>query len=273
MTKLKNLLIRTLSGAVFVALIVGSLLWCPQAFAALMLLCMVVSMHEFYNISRALGIKPQYGLGMVIAVAVFMAGFGYAYLSRACPTCVGFSLLAIIPLCMLVFFVELFRKNAAPFTNIAYTLLGVIYVALPFSLMSMVYEADTHLMLCFFILLWANDTFAYLFGIAFGRHKLFPSISPKKSWEGYVGGILSVVVCAYFLHCAFEDIPLVHMVSVGVIVSVTAVLADLVESMLKRSAGVKDSGKIMPGHGGLLDRFDAALLSLPLVFVYVMIFM
>lgn len=272
MAKLKNLLVRALSGAVFVALIVGSLLWCPQAFAALMLLCMVVSMHEFYGISRALGIKPQYGLGMTTAVLMFAAGYAFAF-GLCCPHSDMYLLLTLIPLFMLVFFVELFRKKAAPFTNIAYTLLSLIYVALPFALINVVYAADAHLMLCFFILLWANDTFAYLFGITFGRHKLFPSISPKKSWEGYVGGILSVVVCAYFLHRAFEDIPLIHMVSVGVIVSVTAVLADLVESMLKRSAGVKDSGKIMPGHGGLLDRFDAALLSLPLVFVYVMIFM
>lgn len=273
MAKLKNLLVRTFSGAVFVAMVVGSLLWCGQAFAAVMLFCMAASMHEFFGISRALGVKPQYGLGMAIAVVMFAAGYFSAFFSTACPDCAAFALLGLIPLLMLVFFAELFRKKSAPFTNIAYTLLSVIYVALPFSLMSLVYAADAHLMLCFFILLWANDSFAYLFGIALGRHKLFPSISPKKSWEGYIGGILSVVIFSYLLHCAFDEIAWVHMVSVGVIISVTAVLADLVESMLKRSAGIKDSGKIMPGHGGLLDRFDAALLSLPLVFVYVMVFM
>ncbi|MDR2937877.1 MAG: phosphatidate cytidylyltransferase [Prevotellaceae bacterium] len=272
MTKLKNLLLRALSGAVFVAVVVGSLLCCERAFAAVMLLCMVVSMHEFFGISRALGVKPQYGLGMTIAVVMFAAGYIIAFEK------VDFFneqnlIFAPIPLCMLVFFVELFRKNAQPFTNIAYTLLSLMYVAFPFALMSAVYSANAEIMLCFFILLWANDTFAYLFGITLGRHKLFPSISPKKSWEGYVGGIISVVVCSCFLHRAFNDIAMVHMVAVGVIISVTAVLADLVESMLKRSAGVKDSGKIMPGHGGLLDRFDAALLSLPLVFVYVMVFM
>jgi len=269
--KLRELLIRTISGAVYVTLIIGSLCLSPLAFALVMLFSMVVSVHEFYAISRKLSVKPQYALGMAIAVLLFVASYADSFsLSK------DFSALyyALIPLATLVFFIELYRKNTASFTNIAYTMLGVIYVALPFSFMSSVCNVGgTHLMFCFFILLWTNDTFAYIFGVLLGRHKIFPIISPKKSWEGYIGGIVSVVVCSYFLHRAFDDIALVHMVSVGVIVSVTAVLADLVESMFKRGAGVKDSGKIMPGHGGLLDRFDAALLSLPLVYAYVMVFM
>ena len=269
--KLKELLIRGISGAVYIALIIGSLWWCSLAFALVMLFAMVVSVHEFYAISRKLSIKPQYALGMAMAVLLFTASYTDSFgLSE------DFRMLyyALIPFATLVFFIELYRKSSSPFNNIAYTMLGVIYVALPFSFMSWVCSVGgMHLMFCFFILLWTNDTFAYLFGVTLGRHKIFPIISPKKSWEGYIGGILSVVVCAYFLHRSFSDVALVHMVSVGVIISVTAVLADLVESMFKRSAGVKDSGKIMPGHGGLLDRFDAALLSLPLVYAYVMVFM
>ena len=269
--KLKELLIRGLSGLVYIAVIIGSLLWCPLAFALVMLFAMVVSVHEFYAISRKQSVKPQYALGMATAVLLFTAGSSDAFCLSESYHVLYY---ALIPLGTLVFFIELYRKSSASFTNIAYTMLGVVYVALPFSFMGSVYSAGgMHLMLCFFILLWTNDTFAYLFGVTLGRHKIFPIISPKKSWEGYIGGILSVVVCAYFLHRAFSDVALVHMVSVGVIVSVTAVLADLVESMFKRSAGVKDSGKIMPGHGGLLDRFDAALLSLPLVYAYVMVFM
>ncbi len=272
--KWKNLITRTLSGVVYVALVIGSLLWCAEAFAAVMAFAMMVCMHEFYSISRTLGVKPQYVLGMVSAAVMFAACYVLFFFGLSGINTCAKLVFTLIPLFTLVFFVELFRKSAAPFTNIAYTVLGIMYVAFPFSLMNGVYSVGgMHLMLSFFILLWANDTFAYLFGITLGKHKLFPSISPKKSWEGYVGGILSVVVFSYILHRAFEDIPLVHMVVVGVIISVTAVLADLVESMLKRSAGVKDSGNIMPGHGGLLDRFDAALLSLPLVFAYIMMFM
>jgi phosphatidate cytidylyltransferase len=251
----------------------GSLYLCPQAFACVMALAMVVSMHEFYGIAAKIGVKPQRIAGLLCGIAVFaacyagsfgLAGTSYNHIFFYLP----------IPLAVFMFFAELFRKKSLPFTNIAYTLLGVIYVALPFSLTSFVYKvAGVNAVCSFFVLLWANDTFAYLFGIAFGKHKMFPSISPKKSWEGYIGGILSVVAAAWALHYLFGDMELIHTVAFGVIISATAVLADLVESMLKRSANVKDSGAIMPGHGGLLDRFDAALLSLPLVFAYMQMFM
>ncbi|MDR3366057.1 MAG: phosphatidate cytidylyltransferase [Prevotellaceae bacterium] len=271
--KLSNLFIRLLSGAVYVALVLGSLYLCPQVFVGVMAVAMVVSMHEFYGIAAKTEVKPQRLAGVLCGVAVFAACYAGSF-GLAGEACNRVFFYLPIPLAVFVFFAELFRKESMPFTNIAYTLLGVLYVALPFSLVSFVYKAGGANAMCsFFVLLWANDSFAYLFGVAFGRHKLFPSISPKKSWEGYVGGIISVVAAAWVLHWLFGDVALVHTVSFGVIISVTAVLADLVESMFKRSAGVKDSGAIMPGHGGLLDRFDAVLLSLPLVFTYVQLFM
>jgi phosphatidate cytidylyltransferase len=245
----------------------------PQAFAGVMVFAVIVAMHEFYGVAAKIGVKPQRVAGLLCGVAVFAACYAGSFGLTDDPYSRIFFYLPI-PLAVFVFYAELFRKKNMPFTNIAYTLLGVIYVALPLSLTSFVYEAAGVSAMCsFFILLWTNDTFAYLSGVAFGRHKMFPSISPKKSWEGYVGGILSVAAAAWALHRLFGDVALVHMVSFGVIISATAVLADLVESMFKRSAGVKDSGAIMPGHGGLLDRFDAALLSLPLVFTYVQLFM
>ncbi|MDR0688407.1 MAG: phosphatidate cytidylyltransferase [Prevotellaceae bacterium] len=271
--KLNNLLTRILSGTAYVMLMLGSLYLCPQAFAGVMVFAMVVAMHEFYGIAAKTGVKPQRIAGLLCGVAVFAACYAGSFgLLDEAYNRIFFYL--PVPLAVFVFYAELFRKKNMPFTNIAYTLLGVIYVALPFSLTSFVYEATgVNAMCSFFILLWANDTFAYFFGLAFGRHKLFPAVSPKKSWEGYIGGIVSVLAAAWGLHQLFGDVALIHLVSFGVIISLTAVLADLVESMLKRSAGVKDSGTIMPGHGGLLDRFDAALLSLPLVFVYVQLFM
>ncbi|MDR0415412.1 MAG: phosphatidate cytidylyltransferase [Prevotellaceae bacterium] len=271
--KLNNLLTRLLSGTIYVALVLGSLYLCPQAFACVMAFAMLVSMHELYGIAAKTGAKPQRAAGLLCGVSVFAACYAGTF-GLAGETCNHIFFYLPIPLAVFVFFAELFRKSSTPLANIACTLLGVAYVALPFSLTSFVYKvAGANAMCSFFILLWANDTFAYLFGIAFGRHKMFPAISPKKSWEGYVGGILSVVVAAWALHRLFGDVELVHMVSFGVIISATGVLADLVESMLKRNAGVKDSGAIMPGHGGLLDRFDAALLSLPLVFAYMQMFM
>lgn len=271
--KLRNLLIRLLSGAIYVAIILGSLYLSPQAFAGVMALAAVAAMRELYSIAAKTGVKPQRCTGLLCGVAVFMA----CYIGTLEPDGEAYSRIFLylpIPLAVLVFFAELFRRQSTPIANIACTLLGVIYVALPLSLASVVYKAaGVNAMCSFFILLWANDSFAYLFGVAFGRHKLFPSISPKKSWEGYLGGIFSVVATAWALQRLLGDVELRHMVAFGAIISVTAVLADLVESMFKRSAGVKDSGAIMPGHGGLLDRLDVVLLSLPLVFVYVQLFM
>jgi phosphatidate cytidylyltransferase len=271
--KLNNLFTRLLSGAAYVALMLGSLYLSPQVFAGVMVFAMVVALHEFYAVAAKTGVKPQRIAGLLCGWTVFAACYAGAF-GLVGKSCNHIFFYLPIPLAVFIFYAELFRKKNMPFTNIAYTLLGVMYVALPFSLTSFIYEAaGVNAMCSFFILLWANDSFAYLFGIALGRHKLFPAISPKKSWEGYIGGIVSVVVAAWVLHRIFDDVALVHMISFGVIISVTAVLGDLVESMFKRSAGVKDSGNIMPGHGGLLDRFDAALLSLPLVFVYVQLFM
>jgi phosphatidate cytidylyltransferase len=271
--KLSNLLKRFLSGAIYVALVLGSLYLCPQAFVGVMAFAVGVAMHEFYGIAAKTGAQPQRIAGLLCGGAVFVACCVGAFVPAG-ALYVRIFLYLPVPLVVFVFFAELFRNRTTPLANIASTLMGVIYVAFPLSLASVVYKAvGANAMCSFFILLWANDTFAYLFGVAFGRHKLFPSISPKKSWEGYVGGIISVVAAAWALHRLFGDVELVHMVAFGVIISVTAVLADLVESMFKRSAGLKDSGAIMPGHGGLLDRFDAVLLSLPLVFVYVQLFM
>ncbi|MDR2814254.1 MAG: phosphatidate cytidylyltransferase [Prevotellaceae bacterium] len=270
--KLRNLFIRLLSGAIYAALMLGSLYLCPQAFASVMAFAVVVSMHEFYGIAAKTGVSPQRTAGLLCGVTVFVACYAGSF--GLTDNYDRFFLYLPVPVAVFVFFAELFRKKNTPVANIACTLLGVIYVALPLSLANFVYNAGGANAMCsFFILLWANDSFAYLFGVAFGRHKLFPSISPKKSWEGYIGGILSVMAAAWALHHLFGDVALVHMVAFGAIISVTAVLADLVESMFKRSVGVKDSGAIMPGHGGLLDRLDAALLSLPLVFAYAQLFM
>jgi phosphatidate cytidylyltransferase len=264
---MKSIVIRGISGTVYVAVVLGALLLDKAAFAAVMAAAMLVSVYEFYRMAKQLDAKPQVALGLACSAALFAGCFCLAFdFFSAANNAI---LYAVVPLASLIFFVELFSHRKNPFHNIAYTLLGVVYVALPFALTNLIVDrAGTDAMLCFFVLLWANDTFAYLFGISLGRHKLLPSVSPKKSWEGYIGGILSVVAFSFLLP-RFTQLEIAHVVVMALIISVTAVLGDLVESQLKRSAGVKDSGRIMPGHGGLLDRFDAALLSLPLVWVYV----
>ena len=178
-----------------------------------------------------------------------------------------------------MFFIELFRNKPNPFNNIGFTVLGIIYIIVPFLLLSItsfdITSSDIsyapNKLLGFFLLIWANDTFAYLVGIAIGRTKLFERISPKKTWEGTIGGIICTQGIAYIISIYFTELTMIQWMIIALIISVFGTLGDLVESMFKRSLGVKDSGNILPGHGGILDRFDAVLLCSPFVVVYLML--
>jgi phosphatidate cytidylyltransferase len=129
------------------------------------------------------------------------------------------------------------------------------------------------ILLIYFLLIWANDTGAYLFGVSIGKHKIFPRISPKKSWEGFFGGLFFTAIVAWAISLYFHNITFAHWLVIGLLSAIIGVFGDLVESMLKRSIDVKDSGKFLPGHGGVLDRFDSVFLSAPIVFAYLKIMM
>ena len=180
-----------------------------------------------------------------------------------------------IPLIIFVFINELYRNNKKPFSNIAYTLLGIVYIAFPLSLFnffvfrgSPIVYYTPNILLGFFILLWAYDTGAYLFGVSLGKHRLFPRISPKKSWEGFLGGAITSLIISYFISTYFSELQFQHWIVISFIIIVMGTFGDLVESLFKRSINLKDSGKIFPGHGGILDRIDSILLSAPIVFTY-----
>ena len=175
---------------------------------------------------------------------------------------------------MLLFIAELYKTTGNPFQNIAITLLGICYIAVPFSLFNFLvfnhYNTSYSfgLLLCLFSFNWTNDTGAYLFGISLGKHRLFERISPKKSWEGAIGGALCVVGMAIFFSHILLCISLANWIILGLLVSIFGVFGDLVESLLKRSLNIKDSGTFLAGHGGFLDRFDAVIFSTPVFFVY-----
>jgi phosphatidate cytidylyltransferase len=184
------------------------------------------------------------------------------------------NLLFITPLVLLVFLVELYKNQKEPFANIAYTLLGLIYVVVPFCFfyaLGFLNHSGTysyHLPLSFLLMLWANDTGAYLFGMKFGKRKLFERHSPKKSWEGFFGGVFTSVLVAVIISTQFSEFSMPVWIGMAIIISCFGTLGDLVESMLKRSLDVKDSGTFLPGHGGFLDRFDGLLIGAPLVYIY-----
>jgi len=185
--------------------------------------------------------------------------------------------LAIYFVFYLYFFVfEIFRNKTNPINNIAYSVLGQLYIALPFLFLYLIqYKGETYL-LALFVLIWANDSFAYLAGSTFGKHKMCERISPKKTWEGFAGGLMGTLVIAFvfwqltvtFSCFAGTRLNITEWLIFAILVVIFGTLGDLLESVMKRTIGVKDSGTIMPGHGGFLDRFDSLLLAAPIVFIY-----
>jgi len=271
-----NLKTRTLTGIVFIALVAGAVIMDARIFAALFLFVSILAQLEFYKILEKRGRKPQTYLGTGIG--------SFLYISLAANALGVFGLLGNILIFInifligLIFIAELFAQSADPFGNIGTTLTGVLYVSLPFGLLNYLYlptvlqdDYNYGILLGYFLILWMNDTGAYLIGSAIGKHHLFERISPGKTWEGSIGGALFAVLSAALLSQYFTGLSLWKWTVIALIIVVFGTLGDLVESMLKRSLGIKDSGNLLPGHGGLLDRFDAVLLSAPVVFVFITI--
>ena len=272
---MRNLIVRTLSGAVLLAIVLGAAYGGPYAYGALLLLIVVVGMWEFFNIAAATGARPHRTLGLTAGVVLFLTCF--MQWANPMNDNLGAELLvsgvlyfsALLPLC---FIVELFHDSETPLRNVATTLMGIFYVAYPISLMLFIPglitgEWTAEAFLFYLFIVWGNDVFAYLTGVSIGKHKMAPRISPKKSWEGFIGGIVGALVMgAIGSHVVGDGLGL--WLGLSVVVAITSVFGDLVESMFKREANIKDSGNIMPGHGGILDRFDALLISTPFAFVY-----
>lgn len=258
---------RAITGFVFVLVMLASLLSGPFVFTGFYIFLSLVCLIEFFTLVKTTGLRPHKFIGYVAALIIFASVAGRHFISFEPKW-----LLINIPLFFGIFIRELYKKSALPFSNIAYTFLGLIYAVLPFIFYhSLAFISGTynfHLSVGFFLMLWANDTGAYLFGVKFGKRRLFERHSPKKSWEGFIGGIFTSLLVGYIISIYFIDYAYYHWMAMALIISCFGTMGDLVESMFKRSIEIKDSGKILPGHGGLLDRFDGLLLSAPVVFVY-----
>ncbi|CAN5869500.1 phosphatidate cytidylyltransferase [soil metagenome] len=272
----KNLVQRIITGTVFIIVLVGCIMWNAWSMAGLFLLITILGLREFYKLSEKAGVQPQKGYGIFFGIVIYLIGF----ISKADGP--GGMMFIILPLLFLPFFIELFRKKENPFVNIGWTFLGVLYVAIPFSLLVNFatpgglfftgFSKETHYysspLLTIFVLIWISDTMAYVCGRLFGKHKLWERISPKKTWEGFIGGFIFTVVAGgmianWILYNSHNYSQEIKWICVAAVISVTGMLGDLVESLFKRSINVKDSGTILPGHGGILDRFDALLLATP----------
>ena len=279
--KMKNLTVRTISGLILAVIVLGAIAWSQISFGVLIALLIVGGMYEFYELARQRGAEPQRLIGLVSGLMFLLLNFAFIsddiQILGAQKNLFVSGLAFWFLLLPLMFFCELWRKKENPAANIGTTLMGVVYVAVPFSLVCYfpiiaTEEWNPWVMIGYIFIVWANDVFAYLVGMTFGKHHLFERISPKKSWEGFFGGVIGAFAMGLLIGHVL-DMNIYLWGGLAVVVSVTAVLGDLVESMFKRAAEVKDSGDLIPGHGGVLDRFDAMLLSAPFVFVYMLFLM
>ena len=277
-SKIGNLIVRSITGVLFVAAIVTCFL---VAMAMEMLFAIVtgLTMWEYGGLVNGVrGVTVNRFISTVAGVYLFLAVGGF------CSGLVQTGAVFIPYLLTLVylFVSELYAKNENAVNDWAYTMLGQMYVALPLSMINVLaFNAATDgsirfnyiIPLSIFIFLWMNDTGAYCTGSLIGRHKLFPRVSPAKSWEGSIGGAVLVmaaswIVGTYAIDHGADVLTVPQWLGLGLVVVVFGTWGDLVESLFKRTLGIKDSGTILPGHGGMLDRFDSSLMAMPAAVVY-----
>jgi phosphatidate cytidylyltransferase len=267
---LSEFLKRSLSGAVFIIVMLGCIVWSPYSLCALLIAISSIALYEYYRIFSGRGYKPLVTAGIISGFYVLLIVF----LER-----LSFIPLKYLELLMLpvigMWFSFMFVKRQEFLVSLMITVTGLIYILLPLSLIPYIaqnrltaYEYNPEILIGTLLVIWTSDTSAYITGILFGKHRMSPHISPKKSWEGFFGGMV-LAVLAGILYSKFTSLlNITDWVILSFIIVLTGTAGDLFESLLKREAGVKDSGTIMPGHGGILDRFDSLLLIIPFVFLY-----
>ena len=271
---MKNLTQRALTASVIFVVMTGGVILSQYTFLILFFAINLLGLNEFYGLFRSAGVVPRKTTGMILSACLFIT---------SSLVVIGISdwkiLLANIPFIFIIYLSELFLRAENPFGNLALTFLGIIYITLPLILFTAIPFLPPgagiyhpHIILGCLFIAWSHDTGAYFIGKSFGRHPLFERISPKKTLEGSAGGILCAALVVYIISRGFPEINLSTWIIIASIIIVAGTFGDLVKSLMKRSLGIKDSGNILPGHGGILDRFDTLLGSAPFVFSYLALF-
>lgn len=270
--KYSNLGQRAITSVVGAGVILTALVYSDWTYFLIFALILGASQMEFYKLSGLDGMLPLKSFGTMLGLLIFALTFmvekerlpqEYLYL--------------IFPLVSLTFFIKLYKKtDKKPFTGVAYTYLGIFYVAVPFSLLNLaVFSVDAvyhyEILVGCILILWASDTGAYFAGTRFGKTKLFERVSPKKSWEGFIGGAFSALIVAFVISNYFLVLEDWKWLVIAGIIIIAGTYGDLIESLFKRSIEIKDSGSVLPGHGGFMDRFDGLLLSAPFITAFLKI--
>ncbi len=268
---MSNFIQRAITGILFVMVIGAAFVLSPVTYAIVMVCVITLATNEFCRMVRYsdIVIHPHFFIALATNVVAFTLGF-LVFFQGFDTRC----LLLLVGMAWSVFLVELFTDHPNPIHNIGVTLLCNIYIGMPFALVNLLaFKSGTYNfrpILALFLLSWINDTGAYLCGITMGKHKLYERVSPKKTIEGLIGGVVLTIGASILLHWVavemdFCYLPLWFCILSGFIVSIIGTCGDLIESKFKRSVCIKDSGTLLPGHGGILDRFDATLFAIPII--------
>ena len=272
---MNNFIKRTISGIGFAAVMLAAFLTNEYVYGVVMLLSLVIMMKEFLTMTCG----SNYPYSQVLSILSGAVLFTLIYMYKAFEFPGRLVILAFVPVFLLMIN-SLYLKDKSRFDKFANLYTALMYIAVPWSLLNFAVfnsagEFNGILLLCFFCIIWGTDVGAYIFGITLGQKygkKLFPSISPKKSWIGFWGGLATAIAVAVGLHYAgLFRFDLIHCIFMGALLCVAGVYGDLIESQWKRHYNVKDSGNVIPGHGGLLDRFDSALIAIPIGIIYLVV--
>jgi phosphatidate cytidylyltransferase len=266
---MNNLLTRAITAIIGVAIILSAIVYSEWTFFLLFLLISLISLFEFYKLGLASGRRPFIVWGLIQSALIFAASY-YAFSSMADPL----HYFIVLAFFSMIFVFAIFRKNRENIIScIAFSIMGLLYISLPMSLVNAIaYSEGAYaypLVIGLLFSQWANDTGGYFAGKALGKHKLYQAISPNKTWEGSIGGVVLVLIVTYVISLIFDDLSTIQWMGLGLVIAVFGSIGDLAESLFKRNLAIKDSGNTIPGHGGFLDRFDGLLLALPFATLYI----
>ena len=266
---MNNFFVRILTGAVYVGLILVSLLVHPLIFILLLTAFHLLSLLEFRKMEKTLALRPP--LWIYINSGFFLLMLILIFVTELPVT----GLAGMMIILLLGFIFSIYTKTAHSWELLKGTSFAALYISMPLLLLFLLHIQnnipETPVVLSLFILIWVNDSMAYMVGMWLGKHPLFERISPRKSWEGFLGGLFFTLLVSWLLYLFYPALNLYEWLIFGLVCVVAAVYGDLTESVLKRSAGVKDSGKLLPGHGGMLDRIDSLLFVGPAIYLYLLI--
>ncbi len=273
---MNNVLLRAISGTVFVLVMLTCLMFNKFLFAGMVVLIMVLMLVEFYRIT--MGRSYRFSKFLAILAGIFL--FGILFATSAYHLPLRFVALSMIPV-FIVMVNSLYIEDKEEYGKLSNIYTGLLYIAVPLALSNLIaFDKSGNfsglLLICFFVIIWCADVGAFAIGNALGKRfpkKLFPEVSPHKTWVGFIGGLVCSVFAAFLLYrFGILRFPLMHSLILSVVMNIAGVYGDLYESQWKRFYGVKDSGNIIPGHGGVLDRFDSTLMAMPFGAIYLAIF-